>query len=117
MVEGAHQRQLEHLDQILLPLASSKRVVESTSAKSNVSVAAMALNDDPIAQADLGVSTSPKTQELLAERDHRALACGANADRERQDLSARETAAYQERAQEERDRESLILMLTTTRLH
>jgi hypothetical protein len=71
----------------------------------------------PRAATPQGASTVPKTQELLAERDRRVLACGANADRERKELSASETAAYQDRAQEERDRNSLILMLTTTRPH
>ena len=83
-------------------------------------LSAMVTSNDrqiPEGATALRASTTPKTQELLAERDRRVLACSAKADRERQELSASETAAYQDRAQEERDRNSLILMLTTTRLH
>jgi hypothetical protein len=39
----------------------------------------------------------------------------ANADRERDELSARKRAVYQDRAQEERDRNSLMMILTTSR--
>jgi hypothetical protein len=71
--------------------------------------------------ASIGASSSAsadqQTQKLAAQRDRRLLECRADADREREELTARERADYQDRAQEERDRSSLMMILTTSRLH
>jgi hypothetical protein len=71
--------------------------------------------------ASIGASSSAsadqQTQKLAAQRDRRLLECRADADREREELTARERADYQDRAQEERYRSSLTMILTTSRLH
>ena len=61
-----------------------------------------------------GASTDLQAQQLANERVQRLNECRSKADREREELSARERSHYQTAAQEERDRNSLIMILTTT---
>jgi hypothetical protein len=62
-----------------------------------------------------GATADSQTNKLADERDRRLLECRANADRERAELSARERAAYQDRVQEQHDRNSLMMTLITSR--
>jgi hypothetical protein len=60
-----------------------------------------------------GATANPQTN--AGERERRLLECRANADHQRGELSARERADYQERAQEQHDRNSLMMILITSR--
>lgn len=64
-----------------------------------------------------GASNDLRVQQAASERDQRLNDCRAKADREREELSARERAEYQKGAQEERDRNSLMMILTASRPH
>ena len=64
-----------------------------------------------------GASADLQAKKSAGERDRRLFECKAKADRERAELSARERADYQGRALEERDRNSLMMILTTSPLH
>ena len=59
-----------------------------------------------------GATADPQTN--AGERDRRLLECRANADHEGAELSARERADDQERAQEQHDRNSLMMILITS---
>jgi len=59
-------------------------------------------------------STDLQMKKPAGEPAHRLFECRANADRERAELSARERADYQERTQEEHDRNSLMMILITS---
>jgi hypothetical protein len=61
-----------------------------------------------------GASADLQAKRFADERERRLFECRAKADRERAELSARERADYQERALEERDRNSLMMILTTS---
>jgi hypothetical protein len=58
-----------------------------------------------------------QTMQRAGERDRRPDDCRANAEREREVLSARERTGYQDAAQDERDFNSLIMILTASRPH
>jgi hypothetical protein len=88
---------------------SENRCITETVSSSKHQIASMA--------ASSGAFADQQTQKLGAERDRRLLECRANADREREELSERERAVYQDRAQEEHDRNSLMMILTTSRPH
>lgn len=79
----------------------------------------MMSNEDQIASisAGPGASLDLQTQQRVSERDQGLNECRANAERERERLSARERSDYQDAAQDERDRNSLMMILTTSRLH
>jgi hypothetical protein len=64
-----------------------------------------------------GASANLQAEKSADERERRVFECRAKADRERAELSARERANYQERAQEERDHNSLMMILTTSTPH
>lgn len=71
-------------------------------------------------KANIAVSPgayTEQTKQPAGERDRRLDECKANAEREREGLSARERTDYQAGAQEERDHSSLIMILTTSRPH
>ena len=53
-------------------------------------------------------------QRLSDERDRGIHQCQASADRQRDALSSRDRAEYQERAREERDHSDLIMILTAS---
>jgi hypothetical protein len=64
-----------------------------------------------------GASADLQAKKSAGERERRLFECRAKANRERAELSARERADYQERALEERDRNSLMMILTTSTHH
>jgi hypothetical protein len=64
-----------------------------------------------------GASADLQTKKPASERDRRLFECRANADRERAELSARERADYQERVEEKRDRDSLMMIKVTSGPH
>ena len=64
-----------------------------------------------------GATGNLQAEKSADERERRLLECRARADRERAELSARERANYQERALEERDHNSLMMILTTSTPH
>ena len=55
-----------------------------------------------------------QTKKLAAERDHSILMCKVQADHQREELTTSERAEYQNRAQEERNNNSLMTILTTS---
>jgi hypothetical protein len=75
----------------------------------------------PVDQKITNAETTPGTSSYLQANEssvklqHRLFECRASADRERAELSARERADYQERGQEERDQNSLMMILISSR--
>ena len=67
--------------------------------------------------AAFATSDNSKRQKLAAVRDRKVLECKAKATRDRDELSARARAAYQDNAQEKRDQESLMMILITSKPH
>jgi hypothetical protein len=78
-----------------------------------------ASNDHRIAGAapDPGASPDPQTGQPLNQYDGRLAQCGAGAKGGGEGLSAGARLDYQDAAQSERDRNSLITILTTSRPH
>lgn len=66
----------------------------------------------PIATAS-GDSKDQQAEQVARGRAKGLDACRTNAAREREELSERERANYQDNAQEERDRKSLMMTLTS----
>ena len=71
--------------------------------------------------AKIGATLNDFTESKMMsanEQKHRQLAkCTADAQRAADELFSKERAEYQSRAQEERDRSALMMILTTSRLH
>jgi hypothetical protein len=67
--------------------------------------------------AGTGAFADHQTQKLADDRDGRVFECRVKAEREREDLTARERADYETHVQEEHDRNSLMTILTTSRPH
>jgi hypothetical protein len=88
---------------------SENRCISETLASGNGQMASIAASPDAF--------VGQQTHKLAAKHDRRLSECRANADRERKDLSVRERAYYQDGAQEERDRNSLMMIFTTSTLH
>ena len=65
----------------------------------------------------LGASDDPQKPKPESERARKLLACRAVADREREELSARERANYAGTAQQARELNSLMMILTTSKPH
>jgi hypothetical protein len=63
----------------------------------------------------LNSSTGLQMQNIANDRDRELAKCKANADREEEELSACQRAEYQSRAKDERERSSLMMILTTSR--
>jgi hypothetical protein len=74
-------------------------------------------SNDQIARiaATLDALTGLRTQRAKDDRDRELSECKANADREKDELSARERAEYEGQAQDERERNALMMILTTSR--
>jgi hypothetical protein len=85
---------------------SENRCISDTVRSSNRQLASMTVSAPAL--------VTQQTKELAAERDHKLLECRAKADRERDELTASERADYRNRAQEERDNNSLIPIITTS---
>jgi len=79
----------------------------------------MTSNEHQVAStaASPGAFLDLQTQQSVGERDRRLNECRANAERERERLSARDRSNYQDAAHDERDRNSLMMILTTSRPH
>jgi hypothetical protein len=71
--------------------------------------------DSGIANVATTPGATADAQTNAGERDRRLLECRAKADHERAELSARERADYQEHAQGQHDRNSLMMILITSR--
>ena len=63
---------------------------------------------------DPNADTGARTQTVANDRQRELSNCKANADREEDQLSARERAEYQSQAKDERERNSLMMILTTS---
>jgi hypothetical protein len=85
---------------------SENRCISETVKSSNRQLASMTTSTPAL--------VTQLTKELAAERDHRLLECRAKADHERDELTVSERADYRNRAQEERDNNSLMTILTTS---
>jgi len=71
--------------------------------------------DDQIAAvADLDADTGLLTQMMAKDKDRELAECKANADREEEQLSAHQRMEYGRQAQDERERNALMMILTTS---
>jgi hypothetical protein len=81
--------------------------------------AALIRSKDQIARIDvspeLNLSTGLQMRNIANDRDRELSECKAYADREEEKLSACQRAEYQSRAKDERERSSLMMILTTPR--
>jgi hypothetical protein len=101
-------RRVAHLEQENQKIDESEhRCISEAMRSSDRQIASLA--------ASRSASFDQQMQRLTSTRERSVFECRANADREREELSARERAIYQDRAQQERDRNSLITILTTSR--
>lgn len=64
--------------------------------------------------SDPGSNAGVRRQRVSNDRERELAKCKATADREQDELSARERAEYQRQAEEERSRSSLMSILTTS---
>jgi hypothetical protein len=85
---------------------SENRCIEETLSSSNHQLASISTSAPAF--------VTQQTKKLTAERDHKLLMCRAQADHERDELTTSERAEYQNRAQEERNNNSLMTILTTS---
>jgi hypothetical protein len=82
---------------------SESRCIGEVSASSDHQIASIA--------ASPGASNSDQGQQVARERNESLDRCKTNAARQKQVLSERERKAYQDNAQEQRDHESLMMIL------
>ena len=66
---------------------------------------------------DPNADTAVRTQMVANDRQRELSKCKANADRQEDELAARERAEYESRAKDERERNSLMMILTTSLPH
>jgi hypothetical protein len=85
---------------------SENRCISETVRSSNRQLASMTASNPAL--------VTQQTKELAAERDQRLSECRAKAYRQREELITSERADYRDRAQEERDNNSLMTILTTS---
>lgn len=85
-----------------------RQCIRATVIRSNDQLAKIA------ATPDFDADTQMLTQMVTNERDRELSECKANAKREEDKLSVRERAEYASRAKEERQRSSLMMILTTS---
>lgn len=85
-----------------------RQCISATVTRSNDQMAQIASSSDPPANAGIRI------QMVANDRDRELAKCKATAEREENDLSARERAEYQRQAKEERERSSLLSILTTS---
>jgi hypothetical protein len=73
--------------------------------------------NDRIAQIDAtpDALTASRIHQATEDRDREVSECSAEADREKNQLSARERAEYETEAQQAHDRAALMMILTTSR--
>ena len=62
-------------------------------------------------------SVELRMEKINNERDRELSACRATADSENAEISRQESNEYELQAQQERDRASLMAILTTSRMH
>lgn len=85
-----------------------RQCISATVTRSNNQVARIASSSDPPGNAGIRI------QMVANDRDREVAKCKATAEREDNDLSARERAEYQRQAKEQRERNSLMSILTTS---
>jgi hypothetical protein len=81
---------------------SESRCIAEASASSDHEIASI--------PASPGASESDRRQQLMRERNESLDGCRTNAARQREALSERERKAYQDDAQKERSRDSLMMI-------
>jgi hypothetical protein len=74
-------------------------------------------NDQIAAVSDLDADTGLLTQMMANDKDRELAECKANADREEEQLSARQRVEYGRQAKDERERNALMMILTTSLTH
>jgi hypothetical protein len=70
-----------------------------------------------ISRVGPGVFDKLQTQKLAVVRDRKLSECRTAAARDRDKLSTQARADYSDRAEQERDQESLMMILTTSKPH
>jgi len=85
-----------------------RQCIRATVIRSNDQLARIA------ATPDFDPNTEILTQMVTNERDRELSECRAKAKREEDELSVRERAEYASRAKDERERSSLMMILTTS---
>jgi hypothetical protein len=88
-----------------------RQCIHATVVRSNNQIARIASTSDPTADA------RSRMQMVANDRDREQAKCRATADREEEELSARERDEYQRKAKDERERNSLMSILTTSLQH
>jgi septal ring factor EnvC (AmiA/AmiB activator) len=85
-----------------------RQCIRATVTRSNDQLARIAATPEPNGHTEL------RTQMVTNDRDRELSECKANAEREEEQLSARERAEYESRAKDERERNALMMILTTS---
>jgi hypothetical protein len=85
-----------------------RQCIRATVIRSNDQLAKIA------ATPDFDADTQMSTRMVTNERDRELSECKAKAKREEDELSVRERAEYASRAKDERQRSSLMMILTTS---
>jgi hypothetical protein len=85
-----------------------QQCINATVIRSNDQIARIAATGDPDPHTGL------QTQMVTNDRDRELSECKANAEREEEQLSARERAEYRSQANDERERNALMPILTTS---
>ncbi len=97
----------DHLEQAIQKIDDGeKRCVDDITVRTNDESAQIAGTPE--------TSTDPRIQMLVDERDRTILECQDHGDRLRETLTSGERAEYQARVQEERDRNSLMAIMTVS---
>ncbi|MBV8454652.1 MAG: hypothetical protein JOZ29_20620 [Deltaproteobacteria bacterium] len=89
-------------------LERERQCIRATTIRNNDQIAQIAAAHDPNAPTGL------RTQIVANDRDRELAKCKANADREENELSACQRAEYKSQANDERERNALMMILTTS---
>jgi hypothetical protein len=99
--------QLEEKSRIIAE--REKQCIDKTLTRSHDEMASIAATPD--------ASVELRMEKINNERDRELSACRATADNENAEISRQESNEYELQAQQERDRASLMAILTTSRMH
>jgi hypothetical protein len=82
-----------------------RQCIDATVIRTNAQIAAV---------SDLDTDTGLLTQIMASDQDGELAECKDNAARDEEQLSARQRAEYWRRAEDERERNALMMILTTS---
>ena len=105
---GTYTRSAELANQSQEISEREHQCIRATVTRSNDQIARIASTSDPTENDGV------RMQMVANERDRELAKCKATTEREEDEVSARERAEYQRQAKEERERNSLMSILTTS---